>query len=112
MFYDVFHSVGFTPSIPQMDKMRESTGRLSKLLEGETKLIAIELIDRVQGHIKEAFTSLGSQVDKQGDLQQTHQKLLQKIQADVDRLKRTAPKGKYVPAVAKRQEQEDGQETV
>lgn len=93
-FYDCFRVSGFSPSIPQLDRMRTTTKKLAIILESESKLVAIELINRVQEHLKAAFTDLGNQVDRMQTKLDTTEKRVTELQKQVDVLRRTGGKTK------------------
>lgn len=91
-FYDCFRVAGFTPTISQLDRMRNTTGNLAKILEAESKMVAIELINRVQDHLKSAFADLGQQVDKIQERLDNTVKRVDEIQKHVDTMRRTGNK--------------------
>jgi len=62
--YQCFSSVGITPSIPQLEALRTATTKLAKLLETESKLTAIRLVERMQNKISEAFEELQKTIIK------------------------------------------------
>jgi hypothetical protein len=98
-FYDCFRVSGFTPSIPQLERMQQTTKKMATILEAESKLVAIELINRVQEHLKGAFTDLGSQVDKIQEKLDNTEKRLTMVQNQVDVLRRTQGTPKKQPKV-------------
>jgi hypothetical protein len=98
-FYDCFRVAGFSPSIPQLERMQQTTKKLAIILESESKLVAIELINRVQDHLKAAFADLGNQVDKIQEKLDNTEKRLTQVQNQVDVLRRTSGnKGKVQEA--------------
>ena len=108
-FYDCFRVAGFSPSISQLERMQQTTKRLAVILESESKLVAIELINRVQEHLKDAFANLGNQVDKIQDKLDNTEKRLTQVQNQVDVLRRTAPKTKQIQTPARH---DNGQEAL
>ena len=64
-FYSMFKSIGITPSIPQMEALRDQSKRLSVTIDAHIRLQVIEKVEALQQAIVPAFRAMERRIDEE-----------------------------------------------